>query len=612
MIAAGRALVKGPGPLHYYPAMGTAAAIRSGLLAVATLALATAAGAAPRVIGTDEIAPGMRGHGLTVFSGTEPERFEVEVVAVVPNFLVRQPIILVRCSHPVIDEAGIIGGMSGSPVYLDGRLAGAVAYGWKFAKEPIAGVTPASHMYEVLERPQHAAASGGLARILRPFDSRLDGRGPAPDPYFGRFDFGDPSRMAPARTPISLSGFAPEAADLIAGALAGYGMDPVQGGGGGGEGGPDRFEPGGPIGVQLVRGDMSATGIGTVTAVEGDRVLAFGHPMFNMGEARLPVSTATIHTVIASLVRSNKIGSPLVEAGTLVQDRQAGIMARTDSRAPAIPVTIDIEEPRSRHRERYEVEMVGHPLLTPKLLQAVIASAVRHGASDASDVTVEIEGRMRVSGRDPVTLYDSGISRAGLLPLAKFFRPVDVVATILDNPFEEATAESLDFDIELRYGLDVATIVGAYLTAESPEPGDLVSVHVRLRMYDGEERILTVPIRIPEAAAGEKVQIEVAGGDLISPVMPAPQSLDDLIANVGRFYPPRSLVVGVNVPGEGVALRGRVIERLPPSAVTALRPAAGFDQVTIHRTAIREVVETEFLVTGKETIKIDVAPRRNR
>ncbi len=569
-----------------------------------------------KYISTDEIKPGMKGYGLTVFKGTIPERFNVEVVSVVPNFLLRQNIILIRCDHPVTDKAGVIGGMSGSPIFIEGRLAGALAYGWRFSKEPLAGVTSIYDMLDVLKRKLRKKQGGRLARmspVLAAPGSYRAKQTAQNDAYFSLFHRQNSGQFVPAHTPLTLGGFLGEARRLLENALEKFGIEPVAGGGTNGDGkGPKKFLPGSPIGVQLIRGDMSATAIGTVTTIEKNNVLAFGHPMFNMGEGYLPVTTARIHTVVASLMRSNKLGSPLNVIGSLVQDRKACIVARLDRQAEMIPIKVAIRDQRSRRKDSYNVEIASHRILTPKFLQAALVNIITHAASDVADVTVELKGTMKIKGMPKITLFDSGVSRSGIVSLTRYFRPVNVVASVLNNPFEDASVSSLEFDIKLHYGLDFASIVGAYLTTEQPEPGEVINLHVRLRKYNGAEQIMTVPLRIPTTAADKRIQIEVGGGEFISPIMPQPQSLGDLLTNVSRFYPPKSLVVGVNVPGEGVSLRGRVIERLPASAIDALQPAVGQEQISRHRTALRTVTPTTFLVEGKTTISLTVGGLKNR
>jgi hypothetical protein len=566
-------------------------------------------------IATTDIKPGMKGFGFTVFRGTTPEKFNVEVVSVVPNFLLRQDIILVRVDHPVTDNAGIIGGMSGSPVYIDGKLAGALAYGWRFNKEPLAGVTPIDNMLDVLKRKprrppslirKNSTAMGlNLAKLKR---------GPvSASAFFKFFENQKSGDIIPARTPLTLGGFSPAASRILDEALSPFGIDPMVGGGSSGKGhGPTHFENGGSIGIQLIRGDMSATGIGTVTLVKGKNILGFGHPMFNMGEGHFPVTTAHIHTVIASLARSNKLGSPLNVAGSLVQDRTACVAARTDRSAEMIPMTVDITDSRTKRKERYSVELVSHPLLTPRFVDAALSNIITHAASDAEDVTAEIKGALTISGRrESFTLYDSGASRSGLGSMTRYLRPVAVIAAVMDNPFETVNVEKIDFDITLNFGLEYATIIGAYVTSENPKPGETINVHVKLLKYDDREKILTIPIEIPLLAAEKTISIEVAGGDSVTPFMAVPRNLDDALENTTRFYPSKSLVVSVGVPGQGISMQGRILERLPASAVNTLKPSSGVDLSQTLKTELRKVTPTAYLVDGKESFKITVGPRRS-
>lgn len=578
------------------------------------MSLAARPSGAVETIGTDEIKPGMKGYGLTVFQGTKPVKFGVEVVSVVPNFLLRQNIILIRCDHPVTDRAGIIGGMSGSPIFIEGRLAGALAYGWRFSTEPLAGVTPISNMIDVMKRKPRRSLNptkrGG--RTLAALPTRARPAVPRPvSTFFSRFEQDTSSDLLPARTPVTLGGFLPFARGLLEEALKGFGIEPMAGGGGSSDGkGPTRFENGGSIGVQLIRGDMSATGIGTVTLVDGKNVLAFGHPMFNIGESYFPVTTAEIHTVISSLSRSNKLGSPLNVAGSLVQDRDACIVARTDLSTRMIPVAVTVRDPRNQRRDRYSVEIASHQLLAPRFLQAALVNIITHAAADTEDVTAEITGELVLSKGRRVTLSDSGASRRGLSSLAGYFRPVALVNAVLDNGFEDVTIQSLKYDITLRYGLDYAVLQSAYVTAPHPKPGEIINVHLRMLKYNDEEQILSVPVQIPVTAAGKTIKVEVAGGESVSPVMAPPRNLDDALENLNRFYPAESVVVSLNIPGEGIAMHGRILEQLPPSAVSILDPVAGDDQIKRYKTALRKVTPTEYLVDGKVSFKLKVEERR--
>lgn len=567
------------------------------------------------VIPVSEIKPGMKGYGLTVFQGTKPERFDVEVISVVPNFLLRQDIILIRCSHPVTDNAGVIGGMSGSPIYFDGRLAGALAYGWQFSKEPIAGVTPIANMLDVLKRKPRMQTNffkrKGTIIAMNSERAPLS-RSKESGNFFSMFSKNPGQTLLPAKTPLSLGGFSVGAQKLLDDALDSFGLEPMMGGGTAAKNpdGPKTFENGAAIGVQLIRGDMSATGIGTVTLVEGKDVLAFGHPMFNLGEGYFPVTTAEIHTVISSLARSNKLGSPLYVAGSLVQDRTACIAARTDQAAEMVPMRITVNDPRSKRKDTYSVEIASHRILTPSFVQAVLANVIENAASDAADVMAEIEGTMKISNRPAITLFDSGASRAGVGALAPYFRPVAVVRAVLDNPFEAVALESLEFDITLRYGLEAALIIGAYVTAENPKPGETINVYVKLMKYNDKEQTLTVPITIPTLASGKSLEVEVAGGDFRQPNLADPRNLDEALANLTRLYPSKSLVVTVNAEDAGVAMHGRMMDQLPPSVVNTLRPTSGFDLFNQYKSELTQVTPTPYLIEGRQSFKISVADRR--
>ncbi len=562
-------------------------------------------------ISTSEIKPGMKGYGLTVFKGTMPERFDVEVVDVVPNFMLRQNIILIRCSHPVTDQAGVIGGMSGSPIYINGKLAGALAYGWRFTKEALAGVTPIENMYGITRRKQRGATVQNPFRRLALFKNTIEyATKQFEDTFFNRLQHDNRSNFVPARTPLSLSGFNGESWRMIEDALSAFGMEPMQGGGAGSENdGPETFVEGGAIGVQMIRGDLSATGIGTVTTTYNGQVLAFGHPMFNMGESYLPVTSARIHTVIPSLARSNKLGSPLRELGTLVQDRISGISARTDLRADMIPVKFRISDKRSGVQETYNIRVAQREWLTARLLHSAMVQFVQTACSDVTDVSAGIDARIKVAGRPVLHITDSGVTRKGLQALIGRFRPAQVINAILGNGFEDTRIESLEFDVTLEYGLSFSYVQGMYLTAENPLPGEIVNLHIRLVDYGGEERIVAVPVEIPPDATNQKIKITAGGGSDIEPPQTVPESLDDLLANIQRLYPVNALIVTLETPGESLSVRGQLLEDLPASAAAALTPHLGDDTTQHYRTRKTYIIPQDTMASGKHSIQIETGRR---
>ncbi|MBN2718817.1 MAG: hypothetical protein JXX14_23430, partial [Deltaproteobacteria bacterium] len=389
-----------------------------------------------------------------------------------------------------------------------------------------------------------------------------------------------------------------------------FGLEPMQGGGGSHDSeGPDHFEDGGAIGVQMIRGDLSAVGIGTVTTTYNGQVLGFGHPMFNMGESYLPVTSARIHTVIASLARSNKMGSPLRELGALVQDRSAGISARTDLRAGMIPVKFNITDTRSGVRDTYQISVAQRQWLTSQLLHSALVQFVETATSDVTDVSAAIQGRIKVAGRPVIQLKDQGVARKGLKELISWFRPAQVVQLILGNPFEDAQIEWMEFDVSLSYGLSFSYVKGMYVTAENPLPGETVNLNVRLVDYGGAERIVTVPIEIPKDAVAQKLLLTVGGGNDIEPPLPTPGNLDDVIGNVRRLYPANALVVTVETPGESLNVRGQVLSDLPAFAAIALKPGIGEDDTKLYRNLETRIVPLNTFVSGKHSVHITTGRR---
>ncbi|MBC7170825.1 MAG: hypothetical protein H5U40_00270, partial [Polyangiaceae bacterium] len=319
----------------------------------------------------DEIRPGMRGYGLSVFRGTEPERFDVEVIDVLHGFRPDQELILVRTPHPLLDRARVVGGMSGSPIFIDGKLIGAYAYGWPNGEDPVVGVTPIRNMLAELYRPIRPDAFPGTSPFgprprtpSRPDQARAEPpsrdvpllfpasgeAGTLPDAFAAldahaaRIARQGPLGLVPTSTPVMLGGFTDEVAQLLADKLGPLGLAPMQAGGSGRRraGATERTRPsmvpGGAMAVSLVSGDMSTSAIGTVTHVDAaGRFVAFGHPMINQGQMGLPAAAARILHVFVSKERSMKIGEALETLGTMIHDRQSGIVIDTGMRPATVP-----------------------------------------------------------------------------------------------------------------------------------------------------------------------------------------------------------------------------------------------------------------------------------
>ncbi|MEZ4329603.1 MAG: hypothetical protein R3B40_30505 [Polyangiales bacterium] len=607
-----------------------------GLLAAvgATVGLAQTG---PRTIGVDEIHPGMRGYGLSVLSGTEPERFDVEVIDVLHNFRPDQDLILVRTPHPLLNRARAVGGMSGSPVYLDGRLAGAYAYGWPYGTDPVIGVTPIASMLAELNRPVRASsfpgaevfptapgagratsrrprAGGGRAAALPPTDAdALTGiRGDIARVAQARVN--GPVGLQPAQTPMMLGGFTDDVAQLLSRQLSALGLDPVQAGGSGAAAPQPnaRYVDGGSIGVQLVRGDMNTTGIGTVTHVGGQRVVAFGHPMLNGGETGLPTTTARVLHVLVSEARSFKIAEAITPLGTLVHDRQSAIVIDTRFQAATIPLRVRLHGVEGAPRTEWNMELAHHRSFSPMLAYASVLNALKAAAADSTDVVYRARTRLRLEGRDALEFeergyMDDGPAEAGTLAQLRVFA---AMLAAFDNPFGPARVLGVEIDLEVDYRRDVLQLVSATTLEEEVEAGSTVPVYLRLRRWGQPDTTRVVQVRVPRHAAGESLQLTIAPGPSQTREHGRPRDLDEYLRDLGDRYAATSLVAAIALPTRGLRFDGHAVSALPGSALDALHPTNGTLVSAPFETRERQELPMGDVVFGSARLTLRVRPAR--
>lgn len=607
-----------------------------GLVFSALLIAAVAAGqvrGAGRFIGVDEIRPGMRGYGLTVFRGTTPERFDVEVIDVLHNFRPDQDLILIRTEHPILEHANVVAGMSGSPIYLDGRLAGAYAYGWPYSRDPVAGVTPIRNMIAEMRRPYRPTSFPVADPPLRqPSAPRVAVRTGGLPPYLGETPAtatsaleahaarvgirpGQPSTtsLQPAATPLLVGGLTDEVARLLDEQLGGFGLNVLQAGGAGeatpAPGAPTLYEHGSAVGVQLVSGDIAATAVGTVTHVDGARVSAFGHPMMNAGETGLPTAVARVLHILSSVARSFKISEPVRSVGALVHDRQSSIVVDTDVRPATVELAVRVHGVPDAPRTEWNARIASHRVLTPVLINATITNAVTATAVDSTDVMFEATSRVWIAGRpEPIELRDRGYGSAGAaspLTLAQL-RLFSLLEMIYGNPFEEARATRVEVDLSLRFARETARIVDASVASDEVDPGGTVPLRVVLRRWDEAEEVRIVPVRIPERAAGERIHITVQGGAAVSIERPSPRNLDELLATIHQRYAPTSMIVSLDLPSRGLRFGGHVVRDLPRSALDTLQLRNDSDRARPFVTHDRREVSLGQVVSGNARVELTV------
>jgi len=594
--------------------------------------------AAAAILPLSAVRPGMRGYGLTVFQGTQPERFAVRVIGVLRQQLPRMDLIIVDSDDPRLVHSGIAAGMSGSPIYIDGKLAGALAYGWLFAKDPVGGVTPIEYILKEMRRPLRQAAAlpgeGAADRFVAELPDRrvlhamLDERGsgdvegaqalgrllpPRTAPHFE----GGP-QLVRAALPLTVAGLSEQAIQGLRQALGPHGLVPLQASGAGtaSSRGPDRFEPGGALAVELIRGDLSAAGTGTVTHVEGERVAAFGHQMLNAGAVELPIATAEILTVLSSQMSSFKMSSRLAEKGSLLLDRQACIVGDTRQRAPTTSMEVRVHtnkadptaktlDPAVADPQVFRVELARHRFLTAPLAQAVIQSALSSSAPDIADAVIAVQSSLAVQGFAPLTQSDYFYSPSGVTDkLVLGSTGIKQLQDLLSNPFAPVSVKRLELRIDVSYRAEAAEILGAAVSGDELEPDTRPALLVTLRPYGGTPYVRAVPFDVPRWLAGQSLKIEASAGHLVKPEVAPPDNLNDFVENLRKGYSARSLVVTLYTPDEGVTLRGRLVPNLPASVIATLRPSGASKRGEPYKRVSRLVVDMDTVLSGKQELTV--------
>ena len=569
------------------------------------VALAAAA-ASPRAAALETLRPeqlksGMKGYGLSVFKGTQPERFEIEVLGVLKNAFPKQDMILIRLSGANLEKHKVIAGMSGSPIYVNGRLIGALAYGWGFENEPLAGVTPIHNMLAELDRKPERR--NGLGAATQTENNSAHGTEACP-PGRAAPTFAGSANPRPLLTPLSLGGFSPRLIAAIGDELTRFGLMPTAAGGGSGE--PQRasarLEPGSAIGVQLIRGDLNAVAIGTVTWVGNNKVLAFGHPFFHAGPIEAPAVLGEVHTIMSSVERSFKLATSAGDAGALVGDWQSCIVADTQRRAPMIPVTVTVNNPDSGHHERYTLEVIRNDRFTPLFVRAAITQAIASTAGSSQDTTVQVALTAELANR-ALRVTDTFYHPTGGLLSGKALAPL---TDLFAAPFGHPVVRRIDAQINAVLQRRTAEIKRAYFDQAEVERGHTARLAVVLKPFGGAEVTRIIPIQVPAATDTlRQVAVTLLAGDNAPPDIAPPDNQADYLEALEKQHRTTDLVAIVQTPGQGLRYRGKLLKRLPPSILAVLDDDSRRDVVGTADVQ-QIVVPTDWVLSGQAAARVPI------
>jgi hypothetical protein len=587
-----------------------------------------------------EIKEGMEGTGVTVFGGAKREEFKVHILGVLENVVgPRRSLILARLEGGPLAQTGVMQGMSGSPVYIDGRLIGAVSYSLgSFSKEPIAGITPIADMIDATSAPvvRPATARAASAQVmnwppsqedyanalrdafarLNPFGTAVANAGAVSTSGLNLNSIAAGATLRPLSTPLTMSGFSGETKDLLAAAAMQAGLTPVSGGAAGAVPPPDdpnaALQAGDAIGVSLVRGDLTMGATGTVTMVEEGRVYAFGHPFFNLGPTEFPMTRAYVNTLLPSLYTSSKLASIGEIVGVVRQDRATAIAGTLGRPPDLVPVTLTLSPERGPSRT-FKFSIVKDQLFTPVLALASIVNTLQAYEREFGAATFTVRGQTNIKGYSPVILEDIFTGDTPGIGAATYVAgPLNI---LLRNDLAPVQIEGLDLTIQSFEEPRTTRIERAWLDDTSPRPGRKVGLHILTRTYRGEERVRTIPIDIPGNATGD-LSVVVSDGTKLAQMeqrdarAAQAQNVDQMIRLFNKARRNNRIYVKLLSSAPGAVVNGETMTALPPSVLAVIDGNREGGNVRRATSAVLGEWElpTDYAVVGQRTLSLDVRP----
>jgi hypothetical protein len=570
-------------------------------------------------ISVDQIHAGMRGVAYTVFEGVKPEPMDVEVLGVLRNTNgPKGDIILVRLHGTKVEYTGVVAGMSGSPVYLNGKLAGALAFRiGEFSKEPIAGVTPIASMLEInaLDRsPSEEAAATKTSLTGTP--SKMAGPGePAVLPEMSSTQ-NFANYLKPIEAPLVFNGFSEDAVRQFAPQFASAGIVPVMGAGSVSDAKqPEPLEPGSAVSAVLVRGDMDIEATCTVTYVDAQHLLACGHPLLQFGSVDLPMNKAQVLATLPSPLNAFKIVNTTEPAGVFVQDRHTGILGVFDKQPQMIPVTLTINGGAGAKQFHYEV--LNNPRLSPVAIMATVFNAL-HGVNEyGEEITYRLSGSINVKGFPEVLMKnmfspaENGQPAAmqAALSLGERF------GRIYDNPYNAPAIKSVNLEFDLVRERRWARLESARTDVTEARPGDEIVVETVLAPYRGERIVQQIPVKIPTSASKGTLRILVCDGDTLdhvghgNPAFGRKLDLASTISLLNKEHSNNRLYVSLLEADPEARVADKVMPTLPLSVMNVMDGMRGNQEMIVSNESNVDETATaplDYVVSGAQLLAVTV------
>jgi hypothetical protein len=575
-----------------------------------------------QTISVDHIHAGMRGVAYTVFQGIKPESMDVEVLGVLRN--VNGPkgdVILVRLHGAKVEYTGVVAGMSGSPVYVDGKLAGALAFRiGEFSKEPIAGVTPIADMLEInaLDRSpaEEAAARPSVSGVVGNIAGKTASPGDGPSQPGSEATRGFANYLKPIETPLVFNGFSEDTVHRFASQFASAGIVPVMGAGSVSDAKqPEPLEPGSAVSAVLVRGDMDIEATCTVTYIDPQRLLACGHPLLQFGAVDLPMNKAQVLATLPSPLNAFKIVNTTEAAGAFVQDRHTGIMGVFNKQPQMIPVTLTINGGAATKEFHYEV--LNNARLSPVAIMATVFNAL-HGVNEyGEEITYRVNGSINVKGFPEVSLHNMFSPADGGQPAAMqaALSLGERFSRIYDNPYDAPAVNSVRLDFDLVRERRWARLESAHTDVTEARPGDKIMVETAIAPYRGERIIRQIPVKIPTSASKGTLRILVSDGETLdrvgrgSPAFGRKLDLASTIALLNKEHSNNRVYVSLLEADPEARVADKVMPTLPLSVMNVMDGMRGNQEMIVSaESSVDETATTplDYVVSGAQLLTITV------
>lgn len=529
------------------------------------------------ILPLDQIKAGMKGKGRSVFEANKIEEFDVEILGVLRNFEPKRSLILARLKSDILENAGMISGMSGSPVYIEGKLIGAVAYSFPYAKEAIAGITPIEEMLSISGK--QSGKSSFSPRVPLKKHLSLEELFEINKEFFlSRPSFlSGEQTFTPLTIPLVFTGFSSRIFERAKPLFSKLGFHPIRSGPSGQTveeiSPPDlTLKEGAPVAIQLVRGDLDLSAVGTVTQVDGNKILAFGHPVYNLGSVDYAMTKAEIITVVPSISSSFKIAATDALVGRFFQDRGSGLLGEIGKKPRLVPINIKMVDDSGDIKD-FKIELISDKFLTAFLANMSLASILSAEERALGDLSLEFAGNIYLENGMSVRLEDlySGNFDTSIVNLSNFFTAV--VFFLTNNEFEDLGIHSIDLAIRASEGVKYSYLERVWLDKYEASPGEKIKIKIYYRTFRGDSRLVELEIPAPHLPSGSEFHLIIADAASLQQIEMGqyrrasfiPRSLNQLIRMLNNLRKNNRIYLKIIASKPGLFLKGEEMPNLPPT-----------------------------------------------